>query len=113
MGFGAPPDMPDFNLGPQPGPCWPLGQPQNERPHVECVIYPNPAQNYIIVQTKDATPGNFTLYNSLGEVVLRSSVLSGSATTHIPLFDVAAGIYHYEVEFANKLKTIGKLSIIK
>ncbi len=76
-------------------------------------VYPNPAQNYIIVQTKDATPGNFTLYNSLGEVVLTSSMQAGPTTTYIPLLDLAAGIYHYDIEFANRLKKIGKLSIIK
>jgi hypothetical protein len=33
--------------------------------------------------------------------------------THISLNDFANGLYHYEVEFANMKKTIGKFIILK
>lgn len=77
------------------------------------VVYPNPANSYIIVSYQTKDNGVFTLYNSLGEVVLKTELSMQNTKTQIPIFEIANGLYHYEVEFATMIKTIGKLSILK
>jgi len=76
-------------------------------------VYPNPANSYVIISYKSVENGVFTLYNTLGEIVLKTALSSENTKTQIPLLDLANGVYHYEVAFASMKKTIGKLSILK
>ena len=76
-------------------------------------VYPNPANSYIVVSYQTKSNGVFTLYNSLGEIVLKTELSMENTKTQIPLLNLANGLYHYEVEFASMKKAIGKLSIVK
>jgi hypothetical protein len=76
-------------------------------------VYPNPANSYVIISYKTEVNGLFTLYNTLGEIVFKTELSSENTKTQIPLFDLANGVYHYEVAFASMKKTIGKLSILR
>jgi hypothetical protein len=76
-------------------------------------VYPNPANSYVIISYKSVENGVFTLYNTLGEIVLKTALSSENTKTQIPLLDLANGVYHYEVAFAFMKKTIGKLSILR
>jgi len=70
MGFGAPPDMPDFNLGPQPGPCWPLGQ--SEKQEAEPLeVYPNPSTT--VVYIKNAIGKKKEFYSITGQWLFSTS----------------------------------------
>ncbi len=76
-------------------------------------VYPNPASSVVIISYNSEVDGYFKLYNSFGEVVLATILSKDITKTQLQIKDVANGLYHYEVEFPNIRKTIGKLTIIK
>ena len=76
-------------------------------------VYPNPANTQIIISYSNESDGHFTLFNAVGNIVLTTSLLKTNNKTQILLNDVANGIYTYEVEFNNKNKSFGKLTILK
>ena len=79
----------------------------------EIKVYPNPASSYVVISYTSKVDGVFILYNTLGEVVLKTGLSKENTKTQLSINDIAYGVYHYEIEFANMKKTIGKLSIIK
>ncbi|MBK7689770.1 MAG: T9SS type A sorting domain-containing protein [Bacteroidetes bacterium] len=79
----------------------------------EISVYPNPANTQIIISYSNESDGHFTLFNAVGNIVLTTSLLKTNNKTQILLNDVANGIYTYEVEFNNKNKSFGKLTILK
>ncbi len=76
-------------------------------------IYPNPASTQLTISYKSESDGYFKLYNTVGDLILSTSLSKENSKTLILLNDIANGIYHYEIEFANLKKSIGKLSILK
>ncbi|MBK7041663.1 MAG: T9SS type A sorting domain-containing protein [Bacteroidetes bacterium] len=79
----------------------------------EISVYPNPANTQIIISYSNESDGHFTLFNAVGNIVLTTSLLKTNNKTQILLNDVANGIYTCEVEFNNKNKSFGKLTILK
>ncbi|MBK8144718.1 MAG: T9SS type A sorting domain-containing protein [Bacteroidetes bacterium] len=76
-------------------------------------IYPNPASTQVTISYYSESDGYFKLYNTLGDVIVSTTLSKENSKTLILLNDIANGIYHYEIEFANMKKSIGKLSILK
>jgi hypothetical protein len=76
-------------------------------------VYPNPASSQIIISYNNESDGYFKLYNATGNIIVSTSLLKGNNKTQILLNQVANGIYNYEVEFGNKNKSFGKLTILK
>jgi len=76
-------------------------------------VYPNPASSHIIISYNNESDGYFKLYNATGNIIVSTSLLKGNNKTQILLNQVANGIYNYEVEFGNKNKSFGKLTILK
>ena len=70
MGFGAPPDMPDFTLGGTGQPCWPLSSDKLGVVSDELVVYPNPTSGRLTV--KNAQGKTKELYNAIGQLMLRT-----------------------------------------
>ncbi len=56
-------------------------------------IYPNPATNYIVVETENAVKTNWSIMNNLGEIVLQGNDISQP----INISNLAAGIYVVEI----------------
>lgn len=81
--------------------------------HDNIQVYPNPASQFVIISYESQTNGYFRMFNSIGELILETELAAYNTKTQVPLPNIANGIYHYEVDFANKIKTIGKLSILK
>ena len=79
----------------------------------EIKVYPNPANTQITIAYLSESDGQFVLYNTLGEIVLETNLNKENTKTQIAINDIASGLYHYEITFGNRKKTIGKLSIIK
>jgi hypothetical protein len=79
----------------------------------EISLYPNPSQGYVIISYESNVDGYFTLYNTLGEVVLQTTLSKENTRTQIPLMNLANGVYHYEVGFNSLSKSFGKLSLLK
>jgi hypothetical protein len=48
-----------------------------------------------------------------GEVVLKTTLSKENSKTKIAISDMATGIYHYEISFAGREKTIGNISVLK
>ena len=90
MGFGAPPDMPDFNLGASGQVCWPLSQSESEVRSAEWVVYPNPSSTVFIVQNKQGKKKE--LYNVQGEL------LFSTKEDVIDVKHLAKGMYYLRVE---------------
>lgn len=94
MAFGAPPTIPDFNLGPQPGPCWPLGNDELGMMNDELAVYPNPTSGkLVIVNGKGITK---ELYNTIGQLMLRTK------EDEINVSRLAKGVYYLRVEGQSK-----------
>ena len=81
--------------------------------HNNIQVYPNPASQFVIISYESQTNGYFRIFNSIGELILETELAAYNTKTQIPLPNLANGIYQYEVGFANKIKTMGKLSILK
>lgn len=76
-------------------------------------VYPNPASSVVIISYNSEVDGYFKLYNSFGELVLTTILSKDITKAQLQIKDIANGLYHYEVEFPNLKKAIGKLTIIK
>lgn len=74
-------------------------------------VYPNPTQNQIWIEWKDATQqGDFILWNTAGEQVYRQE-LSHSKES-ISLENLPAGIYYWNAKTQQKT-SVGKLIVLK
>jgi hypothetical protein len=68
MAFGAPPTMPDFNLGASGQVCWPLNSNEIGDGRFEMLeVYPNPSCSVFYIKNK--TGKRKYLYNTLGQLV--------------------------------------------
>ncbi len=84
----------------------------NEKNIADVSVYPNPANQQIIISYKSASDGVFKLYNAQGEVLINTSLSNNVTKTLLSINSISNGVYYYEVEFANMKKTIGKLIIL-
>jgi hypothetical protein len=75
-------------------------------------VYPVPANNYINLGYTTDEDATFILYNALGEKIVVENLKKENTKQRIALNNLANGIYSYEVLFANKLRSIGKITII-
>lgn len=57
-------------------------------------LYPNPAQNYVTIET--VQEGVFVLYNALGERVIIEELYAGQNA--IPVSDLSNGVYLYSID---------------
>ena len=74
-------------------------------------IYPNPFTNYTLVEyTGVDTKWNWTLYNSLGQIVQQVKNISNQKLI-IHKGDLTNGIYMYHIQTTDKLDASGKLII--
>ena len=76
-------------------------------------VYPNPANAQVTVENISRVDGKFILYNSIGEIVLKTTLSKENTKTQLAINNITNGMYHYEINFADKEKVIGKLSILK
>lgn len=77
------------------------------------MVYPNPANDFVDVNYKSNVDAIFKLYNAIGEIILTQILAKENIKQRVRLNEIANGIYHYEIEFANKLKSVGKIIISK
>jgi len=66
----AMPNMPNFNM-PKKEPCWPLNQSESGERQGEWVVYPNPAQDKIVI--KNAQGKQKILYNAVGQILFTTT----------------------------------------
>lgn len=67
-GLTAPPNMPDYDLGPELGvTCWPLGESDILKVNTDLKVYPNPASTmlYVVTNSKEKR----MLYNAIGQLL--------------------------------------------
>lgn len=63
-------------------------------------IYPNPAEDYIVVTTESAPPeSDVKIYDALGRLVLAKRAESANSGAKIELGDLPSGIYYLRVGF--------------
>jgi hypothetical protein len=92
-GLCSPPNMPDYTLGADMSKvCWPLSTQQNEVGSEHVVVWPNPSNYKIKVESikyKDATK---YLYNSIGQMVMSTK------ENVIDVSNIPKGVYYLRVE---------------
>jgi hypothetical protein len=77
-------------------------------------IYPNPAQNTIILQLTDLQKDAILqIQDVLGKKVLTQNVTAGTTTLNIDISHLASGTYNYQIVSGNAYSTAKKLVIIK
>ena len=94
MGFGSPPDMPDFNLGASGQVCWPLNSNEIGDVRYEMLeVYPNPASSTLYIKCdKPIANSQKELYNSVGQMLLRTK------EDEIDVSGLSKGMYYLRVE---------------
>jgi hypothetical protein len=86
MGFGAPPDMPDFNLGASGQVCWPLSMSEFENLKMsELEVYPNPSSSVFYIKNKQGKKKE--LFTMLGELLFTTT------KDEIEVYNLPKGIY--------------------
>lgn len=68
-------------------------------------IYPNPAQTVVNIATETELPDSYTVFNSLGQVVVSAQNVS-DANTAINISGFANGIYFLKIDKGSESKTI-------
>jgi hypothetical protein len=86
----SPPNMPDFNLGPKPGPCWPLTTPSIEKNREALFVYPNPSHTTFYFKNK--TGQRKYLYNTLGQLI------RSTQTNEMDIRGVHPGVYYVQCD---------------
>jgi len=86
----SPPNMPDFNMGPRPGPCWPLQTEQIPLKESTWNFYPNPATQQIFIT--QAQGKRKVLYNTVGQVLVSTT------NDAIDLRSLRSGVYYLYCE---------------
>jgi len=79
----------------------------NEINEARLAIYPNPAKNYITVESKQK--GILTMFDTTGKLVLQQNIENGNNRIQISNFDT--GVYYIHVVLEDGSKTINKLLI--
>jgi hypothetical protein len=90
MGFGAPPDMPDFNLGASNTTCWPLATPTIEKNSEAFLVYPNPSHTTFYFKNK--TGQRKYLYNTLGQLIRTTQ------SNEMDIRGVHPGVYYVQCD---------------
>jgi hypothetical protein len=86
----SPPNMPDFNLGPKPGPCWPLTTPSIEKNREALFVYPNPSHTTFYFKNK--TGHRKYLYNTLGQLIHTTT------SNEMDIRGVPPGVYYVQCD---------------
>ena len=76
------------------------------------VLYPNPATDFIKIESSKKGTANFILHDALGKDVLNSPLLFVDGKGYLKLPNLANGLYTYKIKFTDEIFT-GKLNILK
>ena len=79
----------------------------------EVLLYPNPASTQITVEFKCKSDGEFTLYNGVGQQVLRTDLQMAKTKVSLLTNNLPKGVYTYKCIFAGCETKMGKLTITK
>jgi hypothetical protein len=110
------PNYPYFRLGALVGsPCDTLNSVAEIPNVISGKIFPNPARDWIVFETTEATKENALLiiYNILGEQILKQPLNAGQMRYSINISDIAEGMYIMKVTNAKGVMYNGKLVIQK
>lgn len=68
-------------------------------------IYPNPVKNTLFLKNKDIAPGNFEIYNIIGEKIKEGDINAEIRKTGIDMSNFNEGIYFLTMKNGNKSAT--------
>lgn len=73
----------------------PIGNKVNQAPLIPLLVYPNPASDYVDIQTPWIMPQNamIHLFNMKGQKVMEQEILKGSYETRLNTIQIPEGIY--------------------
>ena len=98
----SPPNMPNYGLGPDTSkPCWPLGLSESGESAAaeEWVLYPNPAQTQLTIESEAFKKGLNYLHilNLMGQCVLEESFKTVSGRHTVSVRGLPSGVYMLKV----------------
>jgi hypothetical protein len=97
--LGAPPCMPNYELGASGQPCWPLSLPNPPKEGDEVLeVYPNPSNDKIKVESIKYKDDIKQLYNSIGQLMLSTK------ENEIDVSNLSSGIYY--IRCGNSVKKV-------
>ncbi|MBK8143880.1 MAG: T9SS type A sorting domain-containing protein [Bacteroidetes bacterium] len=76
-------------------------------------IYPNPTSQQLTIEYECKTDGEFILYNSLGQEILKTTLTNENKKVSLLTNDLSVGVYSYKCIFAGCESKNGKITIIK
>jgi hypothetical protein len=77
------------------------------KPEISFSVFPNPSTNIFTLKNNSNHSLQFTLYNSLGEIIIDKTLIDNTST--IDLSASSDGIYFYKLTSENNLIKTGKL----
>lgn len=78
-------------------------------------VYPNPATNYLVLESRETanTDADLEIRNTVGLLVFSSTIEDASNSQHIQLPELAAGIYMLNIKNADGISFLSKIFISK
>jgi hypothetical protein len=107
-GISTPPCMPNYALGKDPArTCFAMGIDQQEKQETYFTVYPNPAQDYLSIETNQPANMVFTLTDITGKSLLQQPVTNGA---RVDITGIPSGLYLYRVNVEGISRVTGKIT---
>lgn len=74
---------------------------------MELKVYPNPADQYIVIETGSSVTSTFKLFDFIGNLMIATEI---SDKEQLSVKELEAGLYYYKVTSESRLQT-GKIMI--
>jgi hypothetical protein len=75
--------------------------------NMDLKVYPNPADQYIVVETGSSQPSTFKLFDFIGNLMIDSEI---SDKEQLSVKQLEAGMYYYKIISESRLQ-VGKIMI--
>ncbi len=96
IGAMSPPCMPNYALGKDTTlNCWPMGLSENGEREAKWVLYPNPAQTQLTIESEAFKKGlnSLRIFNLMGQCVLEEAFKTVSGKHTVSVQGLPAGVY--------------------
>ncbi len=86
--------------------CWPLGTTEINEVRNEILVYPNPSNSFLILESNVLVNKENTilLYDVLGQLVLKKTIFSSTNKIQLDIHSLSNGLYTLRIDkFAKKI----------
>ena len=81
--------------------------------HQDFNIYPNPSNNYFIIEGISQGKSFFTLYNSLGKQILEMTLNENTETSQVNTSSFSEGLYVWKITNDKGFVRSGRIAVVR